>query len=422
MKKIYDHFIKHPWLFAVAFTFGMMGMQIAAQGLLVTRISKALDVPISSIVFYDSFSLVVSLLINALSGKVILRLGEINIRNIAMCIFCMSNIILFGLLYFTALEIEYYIALQIFNGVALGLIYPALNNPILRQNWAENLKSSILALVNVSWSVGFFCAAQLLYFIAKQFDVIMLLLVIATGFFLALLQRHPFSAASNLSKDRLQAQSVNSYSQEKLLGIGKISLLVLLLTGIPLLSTSFSQNTIEYWFPSFLEINKNFSIGTAAAIVSFFSIGQAVGRLVLGIFFLPWVNVFNFIKISFLSLAFLIILFLLNKNEFLLCLILLGVGLSSSCLLPAIMSLGSVTILNYNAHHTSFLIFMNSLGSSLGLLVTSIVGQQFNHALAISVAPVLLIANILLVNFLRSLHFKQENSLPDSAAIKPSSF
>ena len=107
------------------------------------------------------------------------------------------------------------------------------------------------------------------------------------------------------------------------------------------------QRALEYWFPVILEVKHNFSTMDTAYIMSFFGISQAFGRLVLGLFLLRRIPSTFYILVAsaLFSLGFLAFLWVSHYHAFFI--IIVMIGLASSCLLPVIMSYASSLTKSY---------------------------------------------------------------------------
>jgi len=363
-----------------------MGMFVQLQALLVMPISHAVGCHPKDIMLCDSLALIVSLITNKFSGSILFMIGARACLAVSSMIFSFFIFMAFILMMHHHLTLYSYILIVFFYGVALGLVYPALNHTIL--NLKENVcyKSRALCLLNVIWNLGFFFSGAMFSLLAAFHLQLWLLFGLFSLFFCYSIFNF-YVIFNDPGCCRSPKPSIPLKSAMHPFGV--------LITGVILLTVTFSQNTIEYWFPVHLQLGSHLNLSSVAFIMSGFGLAQAIGRLSFAIFYVNR-NIFIFLWLSFLALIIGTLVFT-SAHDFLSSLIIVFmIGLSSSCLIPLLMSIGSRTESDYIPSYTGFFIFMNTLGSLTSFLFNSGVISTISTNYSFFVTPCMLAAGLML--------------------------
>lgn len=348
---------------------------------MVLPISKLLIINPHKIVFYDGIEIVISLIMNHYSRYILLSLGLKRAREVSSVLFFSSLFSLYWLSAQHLLTTSAYILTVTCDGMALGLLYPSLNHLVLQMRNCASEKSRYLSLLNVSWSCGYLvCGAMVSRFLYLQ--SLASILLISVFFLLYLLLDFLFLNPADCvfqqhtSRDRVPRS--------------------IFFIGLILASVTFSQNSIEYWMPVVMNLSHGISLSSCALIMTFFGVAQATGRLLFGVFAAK-LKIVTFSIIPFVGFFFAVVVstFVDNFAGFFVCIILMG--LSSSCLLPVIMTLSAEFGIKPDPKHTCFFIFMNTLGSGLSFAFNGIGANALPpHEMSLG-APVFLLLGLILL-------------------------
>lgn len=349
-----------PIYYLVASLFALIGFEIATQALLVVKFSSAIHVRISTILLCDSLIIFSSLIVNYTSCFFICRFSRLQIIRFACLCFILADTILFILLnthVFKEYLVCFYLISMVLQGVCLGLLYPVLNNIILSSQETQKVKASLLSFFNALWNIGYFVSG-VLFSILSSLGYTSVIYLVSTVLFLAVLN---FNIVDDLLKSSSHTKENNTFS------FFRLSRSVLLAGFIGLIVT-YSQGVIEYWFPVYLHAKLHYTAATIGIFSSLFALGQFLGRIVIGCYVLSKVNLNIYLKIMLLLLAFLVYSFSFVSIYALLGLIVFTIGIVTSCLIPVVMSIGCS---DTPALTSSYLVFMNTLGSILCFIVIS---------------------------------------------------
>jgi fucose permease len=384
-----EHFRAHPQLKLALFTFFIAGFQICLQGLFITEFSHALHTSTSKIIFLESVALTCCLISNYFSAYFINRFSAFNVLKISILLFIFGDIIFYIILAHTKTPVNFtwlsYILTLIITGLGLGLLYPSINHTILELNTTSVKKASTLTWLNAFWNIGYCISSLIASTTAAAHKPNIPFLILSTLFITLLIylnkQTNLYQPQTNLitlQSKRRNRINFNDIPQQ------------LLLVGCICLVITFTQNTVEYWFPAYLRIEHQKGMSMTAFAMSFFGLGQLLGRLFFGFWVIPKVNLTRFIIIMIAVLSSAISLFLFANPISITFLLIFIIGLSSSCLLPIMM--------NHDArrtacnHKASFLVLMNTLGSTISFWLTSLFSQFISIHYAIISAPILLLS------------------------------
>ena len=351
---------RYPIYYLVACLFLLIGFEIASQAMFVVNFSSAIQVSISTILLYNALIIFVSLVVNYLSFFFIIRYSRIHIIKFACLCFILADAILFVLLnahVFKHYLVCFYLISMMLQGLSLGLLYPVLNNIVLDSQETQKMKAALLSFFNALWNVGYFFSGMF-FAIFSSIGCASAMYVILAMFFVIVLT---FNVGDDVHRDSSFTKNTKAFSFFRLSNS-------VLLAGFLGFIVTYSQSVIEYWFPVFLHVNLHFTATYIGMFSSLFALGQFLGRIVIGYYVLPKVN----LNIFLLSMLFLLGVLVYSFTGISIC-ALLGfivfmIGIVTSCLIPVVMSMSCS---DTPALTSSYLVFMNTFGSITSFFVIS---------------------------------------------------
>ena len=173
--------------------------------------------------------------------------------------------------------------------------------------------------------------------------------------------------------------------------------LPLVLTAIAFFLLVYTEQIMNNLNQPRMQQDLGFDIRLVGAMVTTYALSQMFGRLFFGKFLLPRVKTHRYIITSALLFAVFMIMFIGASSKITVVCFMVLLGLSDSCLYPAIVGYGLDHIGHASPQATSFIITSGSIGIPIGTGMSGLIGEHFGRATAMMVGPVLLVVIVLLI-------------------------
>ena len=263
-----EHLRAHPQLKLALLTFFIAGFQICLQGLFITEFSHALQTSASKIIFLESIALTCCLISNYFSAYFINRFSAFNVLKISILLFIFGDIIFYIILAHTktpvnATWLSYTFSLVI-TGTGLGLLYPSINHMILGLRITSVKKASTLTWLNAFWNIGY-CISSLIASTTAAAHKPNIPFLILSALFITLFMY--LNKQTNINQQQTNQITLQSKRRNRI-NFNDIPQ-QLFFVGCICLVITFTQNTVEYWFPAYLKIEHQKGMSMTAFAMSF---------------------------------------------------------------------------------------------------------------------------------------------------------
>lgn len=382
----------------IAFLF--CGFQAAIYGMTTVPVSEYFGLDSGRIIFYDSFGMWGQILAMATGGFVIARIKGKNTLLLAggMMLIASSLIAIFPV-------IPVYISMSFICNMAIGFVLVACYYMTMGTVRKEGEGEGKLAIMNVFFSGGFMISPIVNGFVIKAtswqtvFGMISVMFIL---FVVLLLFMNISELADKEISDR-KTEKQAAKEKESFLSVP------LVLTAIAFFLFVYVEQIMNNLNQPRMQQDLGFDITVVGTMVTIYALSQMSGRLVFGKFLLPKVKTHKYIIVSALLFGLFMALFLKASTVPVVICFMVILGLTNSCIYPAIAGYGLDLIGHASPKATSFIITCGSIGIPVGTMMSGAIGEHFGRAKAMMVGPVLLVVVVLLIFSVRRMSVKNQS-------------